>query len=207
MTPFRFRPRRQRGATLVIALIMLMLMMIHALASFTAADVQLRNAGSLQARQEAQAAAQLAIAGVLGSSSAFAGTVVASPVDIDIDGDGAADYRVALTATCTGARAVTTIAVPPAAADDAACLAAATPSGEIPCADTTWNVRAIATRAPSAMQSGATVEINQGVAIRLDTSDAARSCPGLAPGVAIANPPPVLGKARTKTWWYVRPGV
>ena len=37
-------------------------------ASFTAADAQLRNVGALQVRQEAQSAAQLAIAGALGSS-------------------------------------------------------------------------------------------------------------------------------------------
>lgn len=212
-TPSRRRPRasrprsRQRGATLIIAMVMLLLMMIHSLASFTAADTQLRNAAALQARQEAQAAAQLAIAGVIGNSS-FVTSAVTTPVDIDVDGDGQADYRVALSVSCASARLVTSIAIPAGSTDDASCLAAgASADGNIPCADTTWDIRAVATARNGALQSGVSVELHQGVAMRLDTSDAMRSCVGLPAGtVATATAPP-LGKARTKTWWYLRPGI
>ena len=197
--------RRERGATLFIALVMLALMMIHALASFMAADTQLRNVGSLQARQEAQAAAQLAIARVIGSS-AFVTSPPVSPIDIDVDGDGFPDYRVALSAGCSAARALTSIAIPPPTADDAACLAASSPSGDIPCADTTWDIQAIATRRESQTQSGAMVEVHQGVTVRLEAGEAMRSCPGLPPSMSAANTPLALGKARKKTHWYVRPG-
>ncbi len=198
--------RRERGGTLVIALVMLMLMMIHALASFTAADAQLRNTGALQARQEAQAAAQLAIAGVL-SSAAFVAAAPASRIDIDVDGDGVHDYRVALAVACTAARGVTSLAVPPASPDDAACLSAATASGDIPCADTTWDIQAVASRTPSSTQTGATVTIHQGVSVRLESSEAMRSCPGLRPGTAVAAAPLSLGRVRSKTYWYIKPGV
>ena len=197
----------------MVALVILMLMMMHSLASFTAADAQLRNVGALQVRQEAQSAAQLAIAGVLGSS-AFVAASLASPfassVTIDVDGDGTGDYRVALTVTCSGARAVTAIAIPAASDDDAACLAGAAPTGEIPCADTNWNIRAIATAASgAALQAGTSIEVNQGMAMRLATGDALRNCrvssAGL-PAAANASSQPVLGNARRKTYWYVQPG-
>ena len=198
--------RGQRGATLIVALIMLLLMLIHALASFTAADTQLRNSGSQQARQEAQVAAQLAIAGVLGTS-AFVASPPASPVDVDIDGDGNTDFRVAVAAACTAARAVTAITVPASTPDDAACLGAATSTGDIPCAHTTWDIQAIVTRSAAATQSGAAVTMHQGIAVMLESSEAMRTCPGLRPGSPVATTPLALTKARRKTYWYMRPGL
>ena len=201
--------RTQRGSTLIIALVILMLLMIHSLASFTAADTQLRNVGALQVRQEAQSAAQLAIAGVLGSSAFVAGSLASpytSSVDIDVDGDGNPDYRVSLAVTCSGARAVASIPIPSQNEDDAACLAGATVSGDIPCADTNWNIRASATAASGALQAGSSTEIHQGVSMRLESGDALRNCPVSRTGLPMATNPPALSKARRKTYWYVRPG-
>lgn len=205
----RGRARTQRGSTLIIALVILMLLMMHSLASFTAADTQLRNVGALQVRQEAQSAAQLAIAGVLGSSAFIAGSLASpytSSVDIDVDGDGNADYRVTLVVTCSGARAVTSIPIPPPDGDDAACLAGATVTGDIPCADTSWNIRASATAASGALHAGSSTEVNQGVSMRVETGDALRNCQVSSPGLPMATNPPVLSKARRKTYWYVRSG-
>ena len=206
------RARPQRGSTLLVALVILMLMMIHSLASFTAADTQLRNVGALQVRQEALSAAQLAIASVLGSS-AFVAASLASPfaslANIDVDGDGNADYRVALTVTCSGARAVMSIANPAPNNDDAACLAGATPTGEIPCADTSWNIRAIATAASGALQAGTSIEVNQGLSMRLTSNDALRNCRVSSAGLPVVTngaSPPILSNARRKTYWYVQPG-
>ena len=205
----RERAHVQRGSTLVVALVILMLLMIHSLASFTAADAQLRNVGALQVRQEAQSAAQLAIAGALGSSG-FVGASLAAPFAstavIDVDGDGIADYRVALSITCSGARPVTSISIPPPSDDDAACLGGATMAGEIPCADTIWNIRATATAANGALATGIGIEVNQGASMRLESSDAQRNCPVSGAGLAVAAGPVVLSKARRKTYWYVRPG-
>lgn len=208
-TEVRSRAQAQRGSTLFVALVILMLLMIHSLASFTAADAQLRNVGALQVRQEAQSAAQLAIAGALGSSAFVAATLAspyASSAVIDIDGDGVADYRVALLITCSGARRVTSIPIPPPSDDDAACLSGATIAGDIPCADTTWNIRATATAANGALATGIGIEVNQGASMRLESSDAQRNCPVSGAGLAVAAGPVVLSKARRKTYWYVRPG-
>lgn len=194
---------RQRGAILVIALVMLSLMLVHALASFTAADVQIRNAGSLQLRQEAQAAANLAIGDVLGSTSFLAdpAAIALAPVDIDIDGNGAADYRVAVTAACVAVQKVTLSMLVRERPDDAACIASSNAAGDTACVDTLWHLQAIATPAPGTIGSGVRAEIHQGARVRLDAGDAARVCPRV--GVAGASPPVALTKARRKTYWYL----
>ena len=205
----RANARGQRGSTMVIALVILMLLMIHSLASFTAANTQLRNVGALQVRQEAQSAAQLAIAGVLGSSAfvtASRAAPFASSVDVDVDGDGNADYRVALAVTCSSARAVASVPVPTVSDDDATCLAGANAAGDIPCADTTWNIRATAIAASGALQAGTSIEVNQGISMRLESSDALRNCPVSSAGLSTAITSPLLSKARRKTYWYVQPG-
>lgn len=202
----RGRPTRQRGATLVIALLMMALMMIHAIASFTAADVQLRNAGSLQSRQDALAAADVALGRVIGASAFVTqpDVVAATPVDIDIDGDGRIDYRVTVAPSCSGSINVRSSALDPAVADDAACLAAALPGGEIPCADTTWNLKAVAIVATSAAETGVRVEVNQGVRVRLDAAEAALVCSGQSATNSLPTGPVTLSKARKKTYWYTR---
>ena len=200
----RCGPGSERGTTLVIALVMLSLMLIQGLASFTAANIQIRNAGSLQSRQEAQAAADLGVADVL-SSAAFVAdpdAVAISPIDIDIDGNGRADYRVSVTPACIAAQKVTLSMLIPERTDDAACIASSTIDGDTACVDTSWNLQAIANPAPGATDSGVRVEIHQGVRVRLDAGDAARVCPGV--GIAGATPPVSLTKTRRKTYWYLR---
>src|SRR5262245_42966046 len=58
---------RQRGVSLAVGLIMLMLLMLLAMSSFQASDVNLRVAGNMQVRQESLAAAQTAVEQVLSS--------------------------------------------------------------------------------------------------------------------------------------------
>ena len=59
---------RERGATLVIGLIMLVLLTLHALAAYTVGTAQLRIVGNMHERQAAQAAANDALGLVLSSS-------------------------------------------------------------------------------------------------------------------------------------------
>ena len=200
----RCGPGSERGATLVIALVMLSLMLIQGVASFTAANIQVRNAGSLQSRQEAQAAADLGVADVLNSAAFVADpdAVARSPIDIDIDGNGRADYRVAVTPACTAVQPVRLSMLVPERSDDAACIATSTTGGDTACVDTLWNLQAIAIPAPGAADSGVRVEIHQGVRVRLDAGDASRVCPGVR--IAGATPPVRLTKARRKTYWYLR---
>ena len=55
------RPARQRGISLVLGLIMLVLLTLLAISAFQASNVNLRIAGNMQVRQETLAAAQTAI--------------------------------------------------------------------------------------------------------------------------------------------------
>ena len=200
----RCGPGSERGATLVIALVMLSLMLIQGIASFTAANIQVRNAGSLQSRQEAQAAADLGVADVLNSAAFVADpdAVARSPIDIDIDGNGRAAYRVSVTPACIAVQKVTLSMLVPERTDDAACIASSTVDGDTACVDTSWNLQAVAIPAPGATDSGVRVEMHQGVRVRLDAGDAARVCPGV--GIAGSTPPVSLTKMRRKTYWYLR---
>ena len=88
------RPRAQRGATLIIALIMLVALAMLSLWSFNAGTMNLRVVGNSQARQEVVAAAQAAIELTL-STPLFTQdplAVAAGAIPIDIDGDAHPDY-------------------------------------------------------------------------------------------------------------------
>lgn len=168
----------QRGSVLLVALILLALITLHALASWSTGSTQLRVAGSVQARHEAQVAAQAALAGVL-SGEAFlddpAG-VAAQPMAVDIDGDGIADYAVRLVITCDEARPVAPDALDPLQPADAACANGAAFGAASFCTDTLWNLRSAASTAAGTAATGAAVEVNQGVRVRVDAAQARNSC-------------------------------
>jgi hypothetical protein len=169
---------RQRGAILFIGLILLALVTLHALATFATGTAQLRATGNMQARHEARAAAEAAIAAVL-SGEAFLdapSAVSAAPVDVDIDGDGGADYRVRLAASCESARPVPMAALDPASPEDYACATGSSFGPASICADTSWNIRAVAGAAPGAAATGAAVEVNQGIRVRVDAAQARAAC-------------------------------
>ena len=81
-------PARQRGAAMIVALIVLILMSVFAISAFNSSSANLRIVGNMQARQEGISAAQDAIERTI-SSAAFTidpAAVAASAVDLDIDG-------------------------------------------------------------------------------------------------------------------------
>ncbi|MBI5277309.1 MAG: type II secretion system protein [Burkholderiales bacterium] len=86
--------RRQRGATMIIALIMIATITLLVVASFTLSSTNLRSVGNLQVREESLAAANRAIELVL--SSAFTDAPTAQEITVDINNDGTTDYTVAL---------------------------------------------------------------------------------------------------------------
>jgi hypothetical protein len=176
--PVRRERHNQRGATLLIGLIMLVLLTLHALAAFTASSVQLRIVGNMQDRQDAQAAANLALGQVL-SSTAFiinAHEVGTTPLDIDVNGDNAGDYRVTVRPTCTAVMPLRPGDLDPGVPDDVQCMAGTAFGGASLCATSHWNLQAIAVPAAGAAATGATVEINQGAKVRLDSGEARTFC-------------------------------
>ncbi|TFZ01589.1 pilus assembly PilX family protein [Ramlibacter rhizophilus] len=195
MTPCRTRflrstPTAQRGATLVVALIFLVLLSVFAINAFNSSTTNVRVVGNMQSRQEAIAAANLAIETVI-SSTAFSttpATVAATPINVDIDKDGANDYVVNMTPqpTCYRVRPIKNYELNAAVETDRVCLSTSGngggghieyPSGSVSvddslCATTEWNLRAVVTDARSAAQ----VAVNQGAGLKILTADASSYC-------------------------------
>lgn len=168
-------PVRQRGATLIVGLVMLVLLALHALASFTSGSTHLRIVGNMHERQSAQAAANAAI-GIVLSASDFVtqpAMVAAAPVDVDTGGS---NYRVSITPTCSAALPSGASSLDPDIADDLQCIAGTAFGGTALCATSYWNLRAVAVPATGAPVTGVTTEINQGAAVRLEVGEARTSC-------------------------------
>lgn len=181
--------RREEGATLVVALIFLVLMSLFALSAFKGSSTNLRVVGNMQARQEAVAAAQVAVEQTLSATtfSSNPDNVAANPVPVDIDNDGSVDYQVRMLPRpkCYRAKAIKTVDLDASLPADLACMKSGvvTTAGieddetggsaaNSLCANTEWNVRAEVTDD----RTGARVAINQGVAMRVLETDAMNAC-------------------------------
>lgn len=82
----------QRGATLIVGLIMLVLLTLVVTSAFMLSTGNLRAVGNMQFRDEAIAAASLAIEEVV--STDFTAAPKSAAVDVDIDQNGKVDYTV-----------------------------------------------------------------------------------------------------------------
>lgn len=86
---------KQRGSTLLVALIMLVLMTLIAISAMNATTNSVQVVGNAQFREEANAAGQQAIERVI-STSDFKATAPAAQT-VDVNGDGTVDYNVTFT--------------------------------------------------------------------------------------------------------------
>lgn len=92
---------RQHGATLVTALIMLVVLTLLVTSAITSSTTNLRIAGNMQVKEEAVAAAQQAVDQVASNDFTKRPALVAGPVPIDINHDGVTDYTANIaTPTC-----------------------------------------------------------------------------------------------------------
>jgi hypothetical protein len=91
-------PARQRGLTLIVGLIMLILITMMVTTAFTLNTSNLKAVGNMQHRNESVSAANKAIEQVVGTSfpSGFISVPAATTVTYDINNDGKVDYRVAV---------------------------------------------------------------------------------------------------------------
>lgn len=89
---------RQRGVTLIVGLIMLILITLMVTTAFTLNTSNLKSVGNMQFRNESVAAANKAIEQVVGNSFpvGFVTVPAATTVTFDINNDGNVDYRVAV---------------------------------------------------------------------------------------------------------------
>jgi len=88
-----FSPRDQeRGATLVMGLVMLTVITLMVISAFTLSSTNLKSVGNMQFRNDAIAAANKAIEQVM--ASAFTTTTATQAINVDLNNDGTVDYVV-----------------------------------------------------------------------------------------------------------------
>jgi Tfp pilus assembly protein PilX len=184
--------RRQRGATLVVALIMLTLLALFAFTAHRTSLTDLKTAGNSQHRMEALNAAQEAIEITI-STPQFVATpenAISVPCGApntlctDLNNDGVPEYRTQLepAPSCITMKVIKSVELELANAEELGCAVgqgqqfgiagADVAASESLCANTTWNITAKA----SAPAGGATVSVSQGVGMRISTSDMAGAC-------------------------------
>jgi Tfp pilus assembly protein PilX len=184
--------RLQRGATLIVALIVLLLLALLGLGAFHTSITDLKTSGNMQARNEALNAAQETIETAIStrqfvSDPANALTTpcgVANTFCTDLDGDGIAEYRTRLNPmpSCVTMKVIKVVDLNVAVSEDLSCAVGQSQqfgivgldvsAGDSLCASTVWQVTAEA----SSATSDAKVTATQGVGLRLGTDDVAGAC-------------------------------
>lgn len=175
----------QRGATLVVALIFLVLMSLFAISAFNSSSNNLRIVGNSQAMQESLSAAQLAVEATISTPEFYQNPngVATSPIPVDMNGDGTADYTAWLKPApqCYRAKPLLKEEIPDPPKDGETTVdvwekcryslsqtpisidkeTPDTSTNPASCAAMEWNVRAEVKDATSSTQ----VTVNQGVAV------------------------------------------
>jgi Tfp pilus assembly protein PilX len=182
---------RERGITLVTALIMLVLLTLLALTSFHVGRSNLQIVSNMQQRDEATAAAHEVIEEAISNTRFFVtpDNILANPCGapnercVDTNGDGTNDVKVAITPKpkCVKAPIILNTALDLSVPEDAECSMGSAQNfgvsgavdGSSACADSVWEVNAVATD----MQTSAQVKVTQGVAVRVAKDDVANNCP------------------------------
>jgi hypothetical protein len=162
-------PRQQRGVTLVIGLIMLVLITLMVTSAFLLSNTNLKSVGNMQFRDEAIAAANKAIEQVLGSP--FTNAPAAEEINVDIDNDGTTDYVVDIaTPTCVRASQIGGAAPTKGSGSS---VSFGLPPGAPPSFNTVWDIDATVTSAGT----GAAVRVRQGVRVLLSQVQKNAVCP------------------------------
>ncbi|MGH8633425.1 MAG: pilus assembly PilX family protein [Burkholderiales bacterium] len=182
--------RQQRGVTLVIALIMLVVITLLAVSSLGTTQMNLKVVGNMQSRGEALQATQQAIETVISTPVFIASPAnavlnpcgTANTLCTDLNGDGTPDYTTRLNPapSCVSVKAIKASELNLANAEDLGCAAgqaqqfgvAGTGSGDSLCANSAWDI----TAETSATASRTRVTVTQGVAVRINADDMASSC-------------------------------
>lgn len=161
MTPVASK-HSQRGITLFVGLIMLVLITLMVTSAFTFSMSNLKSVGNMQAKGEAIAAANQAIEQVL--SSPFTTAPTAEEINVDINNDGSTDY-------------VASIAIPTCIRASIASAAVKT-SGTLPSMSTVntyitmWNIEATINDA----KTGAKTTVQTGTRVLLTESQKEAVC-------------------------------
>ena len=184
--------RRQRGAALLVSLIMLLLITLLAISSFTVGKSNLQIVGNMQQRNQAFSAAQGAVAAVISSTQFTATPGNAIPANAvpaycagganttcaGVNGDNSPDINVTVNPLCDSIQPIPVTQLDYTNPNDAGCLIGASQdfgvvgasNNNSMCSNSVWDVQASATDA----MSGANYVVDQGVAVRVPSTAA---CP------------------------------
>jgi hypothetical protein len=170
---------------------MLVLLTLLALTSFNLGNSTLQVVGNMQQREQSVAAANEAIEETISSTNFFNTPAAALPHPdgapnqrlVDIDADGKADIKVTISPppSCVKAQVIKNSDLRLEDAEDAGCSVgtaqnfgvAGASDGNSDCANSVWDVSAVATD----MATKASVKVTQGVAVRVAKDDIATNCP------------------------------
>jgi Tfp pilus assembly protein PilX len=182
--------RAQRGATMLVTLIMLVVLSLFLVSSMNTANTNLRVVGNMQMRNEALAVSQQAIETVLSTPQFITTPANAVPVPCgaantlctDVTGDGTPEYTTTLTPmpSCITIVPIKNTELNLSNTEDLGCSAgsqqnagvAGAMTGNSLCANSVWELTARTTGA----NTGASVTIVQGIGVRISTDDAGTSC-------------------------------
>ena len=160
---------RQRGATLLVGLIMLVLLTMLAVSAFNTTSVNLRIVGNVQSRQQALDVAVVAVNQKISTTMFIAdpkGTTYT--IAADIDQDRINDYNVTVAPTCYALAPIKNVELT-TSPEDFKCYTDGTYSL---CDNTYWDVQAQAIDPTTS----ASVTSHQGVATRVTTDSVPPAC-------------------------------
>jgi Tfp pilus assembly protein PilX len=182
--------RAQRGATLFVGLIMLVVLSLFLVSSLNTSTTNLKAVGNMQTRSEALAAAQETIETVISTPTFISNPANAVPAPCgalnttctDLTGDGVPEFTTTLTPqpACLTARPVKNAELVLTNTEDLGCAAgqqqqfgvAGAVSGDSLCATALWEIKARTVGASSA----ATTTVTQGVTVRINADNTTTSC-------------------------------
>jgi Tfp pilus assembly protein PilX len=170
--------QNQRGLTLFVAMIILVMITLLVVSAFRVSNTNLKIVGSMQGRQEAVASGQAAIEQVLSSSffSENPAIVAATPIEVDVNGDATADYTVTMARPRCVRTAPVVIGTPPTKLQLDCAGSSRFPSATTPtwCSNTVWELEASTTDRLTA----ATTTVRQGVGMTVEITNARAACVG-----------------------------
>jgi len=169
---------KQRGATLVVGLVMLVVLTLLVVSAIRSSNINMRISGNMQAQEETAAAAQQAIEQVI--SINFTVSPASQVIAVDINSDSTTDYTANVPVpTCTGSLSLTNADLNPNNPSDASCISsgtaqntgmvvsgaagAGTIAGQSWCYLQQWEIQAQVTDT----RTGTTVTNVQGVSMRV----------------------------------------
>jgi Tfp pilus assembly protein PilX len=154
----------QRGATLVVGLVMLALITLLVTTAFTLSNTNLKSVGNMQFRNEAIAAVNKAIEQIVGSP--FTVSPLAEMISVDINNDETPDYTVAVAIpTC--------IRATPAGSTTLSSLSLGQSMSQVTDWNTVWEINA----SVADPASGASVRAVSGVRVVRSDSQKKVECP------------------------------